>query len=411
MGKDIDPDTHRDKHLNPAIAVFRSKARAKIAIHDLYNVIGDSRLRWTLLFTGLMLMCSAGTAAASMQQVFTAFNELYTTELHSTTRCQEGAVNQYRVCAESLRNEGNGPFILHHGKPTKNVAVLFHGLSDSPYFMRALAAVLHDRGFTVVVPLLPGHGLRQADAAMEDSQLAERWQQHVEDIMALSQPLGERFFVGGFSTGGALAVDHYLDAPEDIAGVMLFSGALTLTDNAETMHKIWGIKTLAKLIDGEYETHGPNPYKYPAVAGFAGLELMDVIRSIRTRLEEGQRIKVPVFAAHSQADNTTPIKGVKRLLEFADGTNTFFEIDKEYDLCHADLPLNRKLVADMHFKTNMVNAQERCAVPKANPLYRQMIFMLEAFVSAHTEITPGLQDSNRPRPYISYDDFKQATGK
>ncbi len=43
MGKDIDPDTHRDRPLNPAIAVFRSKARAKIAIHDLYNVIGDSR--------------------------------------------------------------------------------------------------------------------------------------------------------------------------------------------------------------------------------------------------------------------------------------------------------------------------------------------------------------------------------
>ncbi|WP_232366272.1 alpha/beta hydrolase [Salinimonas sediminis] len=365
-------------------------------------------LKWTVLLFGLLPMLALSAWASQPEATFSAFKKLYEQELGSVTPCSTRSAERFTVCSASLRNEGNAPFILHHGKPTDNVAILFHGLSDSPYFLQAIAAVLYDNGFTVVVPLLPGHGLRQADADMQDSQLAQRWQQHVDKVLELAKPLGKKHFIGGFSTGGALAVDQYLDTPEGIDGLLLFSGALALSENAETMWKIWGIKTLAKWIDGDYQTHGPNPYKYPAVAGFAGLELMDIIDAIRTRLDDGARIQVPMFVAHSQADHTTPIRGVKSLLTHADATNTFFEIDEEYDLCHADLPLNRKLVADMHFNTSEVNAQERCAVPKANPLYRQMVFMLQAFINANTQNGATTLDNNRPRPYISYDDFNDA---
>ncbi|HAX27440.1 MAG TPA: phospholipase, partial [Alteromonas macleodii] len=78
----------------------------------------------------------------------------------------------------------------------------------------------------------------------------------------------------------------------NIDGLMLFSGALALSDNAESMSRIWGIKLLARIIDGTYQTHGPNPYKYPNVAGLAGLELMDLINIIRDKVEEGQQIEV-----------------------------------------------------------------------------------------------------------------------
>ena len=336
--------------------------------------------------------------AAQFNESLAAFKTLYKDALGSTKPCAETRTQRYSVCSNVLRNEGSGPFILHHNRATTNVAVLFHGLSDSPYFMRGIASALHANGFTVIVPLLPGHGLREADDEMEDGQLAERWQAHVDEVMELANQLGNRQFIGGFSTGGALAVDQYLDEPANIAALMLFSGALALSDNAESMWKIWGIKTLAKWVDGDYQTHGPNPYKYPSVAGFAGLELMDIIDSIRTRLDTGQKIKVPLFVAHSQADGTTPISGVKSLLSHSEATNTFFEIDEEYDLCHADLPLNTRLVVDMYFKTEMVNANERCAVPKANPLYRQMIFMLNAFIDANTDGGATQFDSRRPQP-------------
>src|SRR5210317_740632 len=42
--------------------------------------------------------------------------------------------------------------------PAKGVAVLLHGLSDSPYSMRSIAQTLVDAGYNVVVPRMPGHG-------------------------------------------------------------------------------------------------------------------------------------------------------------------------------------------------------------------------------------------------------------
>ena len=135
------------------------------------------------------------------------------------------------------------------------------------------------------------------------------------------------------------------------------------------------------MIDGSYVTHGPNPYKYPNVAGFAGLELMDLINTIREKIEEGNNIEVPLFAAHSQADVTTPIAGVEGLMDASKGPNTFFVIDESYSLCHADLVVNSTLLNDMNFNANMVNQQEECAVPKANPLFSTMRFMLTDYLN------------------------------
>ena len=176
-----------------------------------------------------------------------------------------------------------------------------------------------------------------------------------------------------------MAVEQYLDASDNIDGLMLFSGALALSENAESMSRIWGIKWVAKIVDGSYITHGPNPFKYPNVAGFAGLELMDIIEKIRDDFEDGKRIEVPLFAAHSQADATTPIHGVENLMENSAGPNTFFVIDASYALCHADLVVNTSMLHDMKFNKVMVNENEECAVPKANPLFSTMSLMLKTY--------------------------------
>ena len=42
--------------------------------------------------------------------------------------------------------------------PARGVALLLHGLSDSPYSMRATAETLQESGYNVVVPRMPGHG-------------------------------------------------------------------------------------------------------------------------------------------------------------------------------------------------------------------------------------------------------------
>ncbi|GFD77776.1 hypothetical protein KUL118_06380 [Tenacibaculum sp. KUL118] len=339
----------------------------------------------TLVCVGALMGASNAVAESNAIKEHNAqFKGFYEKEWGQTQPCRETALNRFTVCSNVLRNEGNAPFILTNNASDK-VAVLIHGLSDSPFFMREIANILFEEGFTVVVPLLPGHGKREADDDMSDWGLAERWQAHVDEVINLADSMGDTVLVGGFSTGGALAVEHYLDSADgsegEIDGLMLFSGALALSDNAEGMSRIWGIKLLARIIDGSYQTHGPNPYKYPNVAGLAGLELMDLINTIREKIEEGQQVEVPLFAAHSQADVTTPISGIEQLMEASKGPNTFFVIDESYGLCHADLVVNTSLLNKMNFNANMVNQQEDCAVPKANPLFSTMRLMLQDYLS------------------------------
>ncbi len=340
-------------------------------------------MRATLLILGLLSSFWINAVwATELDETMNKLAKIYTQELGEIKPCStnEGV---YRLCSPALKNEGNAPYVLHHNVPTANVAVLFHGLSDSPFFFRDIAQGLYERGFNVVVALLPGHGLKDADDDMEDWDLAERWAEHVKHVIDASSGLGNKVFIGGFSTGGALATQYYLTNDNDISGLMLFSGALALSEDAEGMAKIWGIKMIALLVDGHYETEGPNPYKYPGVAGFAGMELMDVIKDIRRQLADGKTIDVPLFVAHSQDDVTTPIWGVENLIEHATVGNTFFVLDKSYQVCHADVVVSPKMLEDMSFDESLLEQPEKCAIPEANPLFKQMMATLGSYAEQH----------------------------
>jgi alpha-beta hydrolase superfamily lysophospholipase len=89
-------------------------------------------------------------------------------------------VEQARACLQehhAHKNEveqlvaGNAPFELFpegesvrgRNKPYRRGVLLTHGLSDSPYHMRHLAAFFQRNGFRVMVLLLPGHGTQPGD--------------------------------------------------------------------------------------------------------------------------------------------------------------------------------------------------------------------------------------------------------
>ncbi|MFT5541991.1 MAG: esterase/lipase [Glaciecola sp.] len=344
-------------------------------------------------------------------EMFNGFSALYEKELGSVKLCDEHiAFNEYKVCSKALKNEGNSPFILYSkgqlptqtkvspqiepnpeaGVLVKNnstqslkrasapIVVLFHGLSDSPFFVRGIAEHLNSRGFTVVAPLTPGHGKLDAVADMKDPNLQARWYEHVDKIMALVEPYSDTTFIGGFSTGGTLATRYMILQPDEIDGLLLFSGALALSGNAENLGRIWGMKWLAKIVDGDFVSAGPNRYRYPDVAGYAGLTLADAIFEVRDLLEE-KTVSKPIFAAHSLADITTPFYGVEDLMNAVKGDHQTFTIAPSYDTCHQDLVVSAVMMIDLKVDKTQLNISERCAVPKPNPLFRNMMAMLDYY--------------------------------
>ena len=335
-----------------------------------------------------LLVCTASITSfvalsQSIEDTFDKFDAIYQTQLGATRGCQTPQENVFKVCSDSLKNDGNAPFILHHNKVTEKVVVLFHGLSDSPFYFRSIAQSIHQQGNNVIVALMPGHGKNQADEDMQDDKLADRWRAHVSDVIDFSANLGEQRYLGGFSTGGVLATEYILQNPQSVKGLALFSGALALDPSVESMANIWGIQWLAKILDGEYATQGPNPYKYPSVARFSGFELTEIIFSVRDLIEQGATLNLPIFAAHSMADVTTPIVGVKNLMAVNNGPNTLFEISQDVDVCHGDVVINQEQLSDMQYDASMLEEIMPCDVPKANPKHAEMLDSLNQFLTTY----------------------------
>lgn len=115
----------------------------------------------------------------------------------------------------------------------KGVAVLLHGLSDSPYSMRGVALTMVDAGYNVVVPRMPGHGFAVGgllDARWEDWAAAVRIAvRHAANLPGAK----ESFVLAGYSNGGLMAIDFALKCDEDAElpcpdGIVLFSPAIAV---------------------------------------------------------------------------------------------------------------------------------------------------------------------------------------
>ncbi|MCK5856050.1 MAG: alpha/beta fold hydrolase [Bacteroidales bacterium] len=109
----------------------------------------------------------------------------------------------------------NASFIADPGvKQTKGVILLLHGLTDSPYHMRALSEVFKKEGFYVLALRLPGHGTLPSgllNVTWQQWQKASDW-----GALQLNKIAKERgdvpLYMGGFSTGGALILNYSLRA-------------------------------------------------------------------------------------------------------------------------------------------------------------------------------------------------------
>jgi carboxylesterase len=100
--------------------------------------------------------------------------------------------------------------------------LLLHGFTATTAEVRPLAELLHQQGYTVSGPLLPGFGTSPEDANRCV------WQDWVAAARAAYQQLTEScivVFVGGESMGGLLALYLASQQPQ-IAGLLLYAPAL-----------------------------------------------------------------------------------------------------------------------------------------------------------------------------------------
>ena len=277
-----------------------------------------------------------------------------------------GLGTKFRITVEATPlKKNNFPCILHHGNRTKDVVVLTHGLSDSPYYVEAIARRFFNLGCNVVMPLLPAHGLIDPNLAMEDTELDSKWKITIDNAVYTALNIGDRVTIGGFSTGGALSLNKVLRNPEEIdGGLLLFSAALDLGSIKEGLSKFSFVQAITKLVDGQVVGIGRDPYKYPKLPIFAGAELGQIIEENEALMVD-KKIKQKVFAAHSVHDATVKIEGIIHFLEY--------HVERGMALLLSENVSHSELVLDRNIQLDTTQTIGPKYPPRANPKFGWMM--------------------------------------
>lgn len=268
--------------------------------------------------------------------------------------------------------EGCYPRIMEHDQAQKAI-VLVHGLTDSPYFLTAIAQHFHTQlGFNVYLPLLHFHGLKNPQG-MEGVEL-EEWKRNVRFAINAAAARSEQVSIGGLSTGGTLSFYMASTKPRINGDLYLFSAALDLEGGplgliGEVAERI--LRTfLVDLLDKNKPLIGRNPYRYEHIDLDGARELARLIKQTDDLLDGfDQKDPFPkrVFAAHSESDTTASIRGIRTLQEKTpDDRFTPHIIPEAVKVAHASLVLQQPIFAEDA-------ADGEAALELANPQFNDMM--------------------------------------
>jgi len=205
------------------------------------------------------------------------------------------SVNRYdrdgRASPSRLERDWNRTFEMAAVAPTC-AALLIHGLTDSPYSMRAIAERLHAAGCHVLAPRLPGHGAVPGgltDASWPDwNAVVHLSVRHVRARVGPEVPLT----VVGYSNGGALAVKYALDVLEDpslprIDRLVLISPMIGVTALAGVARLVGALGVVPYFEKTKWLDVIPeyNPFKFNSFPTHAAVQTAVLTRVLQRQID------------------------------------------------------------------------------------------------------------------------------
>ena len=212
----------------------------------------------------------------------------------------------------NFTNNWNQSYELTAASP-KGVAVLLHGLTDSPYSMRSTAQTLVDAGYNVVVPRMPGHGFAVGGL------LGARWEDWAAVVRIAARHAArlpgaeESFVLAGYSNGGLMAIDFALRCDEDPElpcpdGLVLFSPAIAVTRLAIISNWHTLLSWMPYFEKSKWLSILPevDPFKFTSFPKRAGWEIYKLSTGTYKQLKQpAEADKLPpILTFQSIVDNT-----------------------------------------------------------------------------------------------------------
>lgn len=264
---------------------------------------------------------------AREQKIFEQVREHVSEQLEQQDRVES---NRYfsgaAVHPANFAHDWNRSYVLMPEGTPAGVAVLLHGLTDSPYSLRHLAVHYRQAGYAVVAIRLPGHGTVPAAltaAGWEDWLAATRLAVR-EGRRLVPAPLP--LHIVGFSNGGALALMTAMEAIDDPSlarpdRLILISPMIGITQFARFAGLAGLPAILPAFAKAAWLNIVPefNPFKYnsfPVNAARQSYELTNVLQeNIALRQRQGTLTALPpILTFHSVLDFTVSTRALVNAL-------------------------------------------------------------------------------------------------
>ena len=173
--------------------------------------------------------------------------------------------------------------------------LLSHGLSDSPFSMLDPALALQAACYQVRVVLLSGHGTKSEDLLTVSR---DDWRATFKNAADQFSKEVDVMYVGGFSTGGALATEYAWQHSDKVAGAVLFSPLFKINSGID-----WLSPWLAMVKDWLDNYPSDDFAKYASIPIPAIAEVYKLAKEVRNLVLDNPK-DLPVFIALSEDDQT-----------------------------------------------------------------------------------------------------------
>lgn len=232
------------------------------------------------------------------------------------------------------------------GAAGRTGVVVVHGFTASPITTRPLGQRLAAAGYTVEVPVLPGHGTSVRDLA---TTRYEDWFGAVDRVTRHVAERCDRVVVVGHSMGGTIALDLAargsapVDALVAINPQVLEPPGLLARAAPLLQHVVRGVpRRLAGLPADDLALQGVSEHAYGTVPSRAARSLLAELPRVRAQLLD---VTVPLLVVRSRVDHTVDPANALAVLDLV-GSGSLRQLVCERSYHVPQLDHDRELVED-----------------------------------------------------------------
>lgn len=227
--------------------------------------------------------------------------------------------------------------------------LLCHGFTGTPQSLRPWAHDLAAAGYSVELPLLPGHGTVWQEMNRTTWQ---DWYGTVDAALADLRSRCSTVFVAGLSMGGALALRLALEHPADVAGLVLVNPAVHLEDpRLRLLPLIRRIVPSFPGIASDIKKPGSTELAYDRTPLHALASMIALYADVVPRLG---RVTQPLLLLRSLEDHVVPASSSRLILDSVGSSDlTEVVLENSYHVATLDNDAERIVKESLAFVSRL----------------------------------------------------------